>query len=79
MTDDNPLGRPPNRGAAARWATSARLLLDTLAAHDVDLTSQDSQTVDWISGWEPQTVRTIASWIVRAAAAARGQASKYRG
>jgi len=47
------------------------MLIETLTQCGVDPTHDDHTTAEWMSGWEADSVRTIASWVLRAAAAAR--------
>ena len=50
------------------------MLLDALAAAGVYLGAYDHRIVEWLAGWEPQTVAVIAGWVQRAGQA-DGQAA----
>lgn len=47
-----------------------RMLLDALAEAGVYLGAYDHRIVEWLAGWEPQTVATVAGWVTRASQAA---------
>jgi len=63
-----PLTGGPNvlTGGHAITPAHYQLLSDTLRTHGVDLTSTDVAVMEWIAGWEPETVRVICSWVMRA-------------
>ncbi len=42
-------------------------LADAIAAAGVELGSYDRRILDWLAGWEPQTVEVIAALVERAA------------
>lgn len=62
-------GRPVTAGD--RWQARYAMLVDTLTRAGVDLSFDDHTAVEHIARWEPATVRAIASWVIRAAAAQR--------
>jgi hypothetical protein len=55
---------PPGTGA---WTEgNQRLLTDALTAAGVALGAYDHRILDWLTGWEPQTLAVIAGWVTRA-------------
>ncbi|MCP3805415.1 hypothetical protein NLX83_39725 [Allokutzneria sp. A3M-2-11 16] len=60
------------RAAAVRRAA----LMQPLA--DVELGEFDVRIIEWLTGWEPSTVATVASWLHRAREAGRAEASARR-
>jgi hypothetical protein len=65
--------RDPGVGKMA--GPNQRMLLDALAAAGVYLGAFDHRIVEWLAGWEPQTVAMVCGWVQRAgqAAARAGQ------
>jgi hypothetical protein len=59
-----------------------RMLLDALAGAGVYLGTYDHRIVEWLAGWEPQTVAVIAGWVQRASeadqSAARDELARMR-
>lgn len=75
MTADRDTGRDRRNGrrvdAGDRWHARYDMLVETLTRVGVDLSDEDHTAVEHVARWEPATVRAIASWVIRAAAAQR--------
>lgn len=69
--DGRPRGRARPVTAGDRWHARYEMLTDTLTRAGVDLSFDDHTAIEHIARWEPATVRAIASWIIRTAAAQR--------
>ncbi|MEO3860959.1 hypothetical protein [Acrocarpospora sp. B8E8] len=68
-----PLNRPPygtirNVGNERSSDANAAALVETLAG--LELGTEDVRILEWLARWEPSTVATICSWILRARALA---------
>lgn len=65
-------------GAGKMAPHNQRMLLDALAAAGVYLGAYDHRIVEWLAGWEPQTVAVVCGWVQRAGQAG-GQAAGRAG
>jgi hypothetical protein len=64
-------GRSRSRFGAPRWEARRQLLIDTLTRCGLTPTDADHQAAEALADNPPETVRVVAGWIARTAAAQR--------